>query len=437
MRRLVLCLLAFVFNLAHAALPIQAWTLPNGARVLLVETHAIPIIDVSIDFDAGTRRDPPNKSGLAELVNDLLASGTAAANSEPALNEAQISDAFADLAAQRDGKTGSDRAGIMLRTLSSAAESDAALSLTARVLAQPSFPEAILTRDKARAIAALNEAETKPNVLAGKAFMRALYGNHPYAVSPSAESLGSITRDDLLAFHRRHYVASRAVIAIVGDVTRSRAEQIARQLTARLPSGADSALSALPDIAEMPASEQRLAHPASQAHILIGAPALVRGDADFFALTVGNYILGGGGFVSRLMHEVREKRGLSYSVSSSFSPKTQPGPFTISLQTHKEQSAKALQVARDVLAQFLQQGPTAEELKAAKDNLTGGFALKIDNNRKILNHVALIGYYRLPLDYLDTWQANIGKVSADDVRAAFRRKIAIDRLATVIVGVSD
>lgn len=437
MKRLVLFFLVFTFNAAQAALPIDTWTLPNGARVLLIETHAIPIIDISIDFDAGDRRDPPHKSGVASLTNDLLDSGIAAADGEPALSEAQISDAFADIAAQRDNGTGSDSAGVTLRMLSSLPESDAAIRLTARLLAQPSFPEAVLARDKLRSIAAIREADTKPNVLAGKSFMRALYGKHPYAASPSAESVESITRADLVAFHRRHYVASRAVIAIVGDVTRERAENIAQQLTARLPVGNDAALPTLPDVPPMHGGEQRIAHPASQAHILIGTPALVRGDPDFFALTVGNYILGSGGFVSRLVHEVREKRGLSYSVGSSFNPKMQPGPFTISLQTKKERSTEALKVARDVLAQFLENGPTDEELKAAKDNLIGGFALKIDNNRKILGNVALIGYYKLPLDYLDTWRANVAKVSANDIRAAFRRKIALERLATVIVGIPE
>ena len=437
LKRSLLLLLFFALPGAQAALPIQSWTLSSGARVLFVEHHAIPIIDISIEFDAGTRRDPGGKSGVAALTNSMLARGITSAKDEPDLSEAQVSDAFADTAAQRSAHASADRAGMTLRTLSSQPESGAAIRLIARLLAQPSFPDALLAREKARSIAAIREAETKPNVIATKAFMRALYGDHPYARMPSAESVEAITRADLAGFHRTHYVASQAVIAIIGDVTRTQAEQIAQQLTARLPSGEGTALPKLPEVQPISAGEQRIAHPATQAHILIGTPALKRGDPDFFALTVGNYVLGGGGFVSRLMHEVREKRGLSYGVSSSFNPKIQPGPFAISLQTQKEQANEALKVTRDVLAAFLRDGPTEAEMKAAKDNLIGGFALRIDNNSKILDNVALIGYYGLPLDYLDTWIVNAAKVNAADVRAAFSRKIALERLATVIAGAPE
>ena len=219
---------------------------------------------------------------------------------------------------------------------------------------------------------------------------------------------------------------------MIGDVTRAQADQIAQRLTRQLPQGAP--LPALPEVALTAPKDQRISHPASQSHILIGMPALVRGDPDFFALTVGNYILGGGGFVSRLTNEVREKRALTYSVYSYFSPLAQKGPFQIGLQTKQEQTAEALEVVRRTLADYLRDGPTAGELKAAKDNLVGGFALRIDNNRKILDNLAVIGYYGLPLDYLDTWTANIGKVTVAQIRAAFKRKIALDQLSTVVVG---
>jgi zinc protease len=435
MKRILIPLLALLIaSGAHAALKIESWTLANGARVLFVENHTIPLLDLSVEFDAGSRRDPEGKSGVAALTNAMLARGIQAVAAEPALNEAQISDAFADTAAQRGGGAGSERSGITLRTLSANPERDAAIALVARILAQPGFPADILARDKARTIAAIKEDETKPDSIANKAFWHALYGAHPYAQEPTTASVDAITRDDLVAFHRSHYVANRAVIALIGDVTRVQADAIAQQLTARLAQSG-SALPVLPPVPAAQASEARIAHPASQAHILIGAPALQRGDPDYFTLTVGNYILGGGGFVSRLTREVREKRGLSYSVYSFFSPMTQPGPFQIGLQTKKEQTDEALKVVRDTLAAYLRDGPTPQELKAAKDNLIGGFALRIDNNRKILDNIAAIGYYRLPLDYLDTWTAQIAKVTAPGIKAAFARKVAADKLATIVVGV--
>lgn len=421
-------------SVSHAALQIQSWTLANGARVLFVENHTIPILDVSIDFDAGSRRDPAGKSGTAALTNAMLARGLRASQSangsEPAMSEAQISDAFADTAAQRGARLDDDRSGLSLRTLVS--ERETAVPLLARLLASPSFPEDFLVRDKARTVAAIKESLTKPEVIAAKAFSRLLYGEHPYGQEPSVESITAVTRNDLLAFHTTHYVANRAVIALIGDVTRADADRIAQQLTLRLPQGA-----ALPDLPAVPAAqgaEERIPHPASQAHILIGMPAMARHDPDYFALTVGNYVLGGGGFVSRLMQQVREQRGLSYGVSSYFSPMAQAGPFQIGLQTKKEQADQALKVVRDTLAAYLRDGPSPAELKAAKDNLTGGFALRIDSNRKILENIAAIGFYNLPLDYLDTWTAKVAAVSAAEINAAFKRKLQLDKLSTVVVG---
>ena len=436
-KQCLMLLLALAFGNAHAALKIQHWTLANGASVYFVENHSIPILDMSVEFDAGSRRDPDGKTGVSGLTNAMLARGLHEAKLdngevEPALTEAQISETFADIAAQRGGGGGSDRAGASLRTLSARTERDQAVQLLGRLLAQPSFPADLLARDKARAVASIREGLTKPEVIASRAFSKALYGAHPYGREETVESIESIGRDDLVAFHAAHYVANRAVVALIGDVSRADADAIAQQLTRRLPQGAS--LPALPATPLAHAAEEWIPHPASQSHVLIGAPALQRGDPDFFALTVGNYVLGGGGFVSRLTREVREKRGLAYSVYSYFSPLAQPGPFQIGLQTQKEQTAKALQVVRDTVADYLRTGPTAAEVKAAKDNLVGGFALRIDSNRKILDNLAVIGFYDLPLDYLDTWTANIERVTVADIRAAFGRKLAADRLVTIVVG---
>lgn len=430
-------LLATLGGSACAALNIQSWTLDNGARVAFVENHTIPILDVSVDFDAGTRRDPPGKSGLASMTNSLLSRGieSGASAAEPALSEEQILNGFADIAAQRGGGADADRAGATVRTLSSLRERTLALNLLSRLLAQPSFPEDLLKRDQARFIAGLRESETKPEAIASRALWSAMYGVHPYAQQPTEASVQSLTRDDLVAFHRKHFVANRAVISMIGDLTREQADGIARQLTSRLPQGAP-----LPALADVPAavgSEQRIAHVASQSHILLGMPSVVRGDPDYFALIVGNYVLGGGGFVSRLTNEVREKRGLTYGVSSSFSPLAQKGPFMIGLQTKQTQTDAALAVVRDTLAAFLRDGPTRAEVQAAQDNLIGGFALRIDNNRKILANISTIAYYGLPADYLDTWTDKVKRVTIADIRAAFQRKVAQQQLSVVVVGQTD
>ncbi len=422
---------------AQAALDIQHWTLDNGARVYFVENHTIPMLDVNVEFDAGGRRDPAGKAGLSSLTSGLLARGLKEArladgSVEPAMSEAEISNALADLAAQRGGGSGADRAGMSVRTLSARATRDEAVCLLARLLAHPAFPEDLVRRDQARTVAAIRDALTRPESIASKAFWRLAYGSHPYGAEATVESVEAITRDDLQNFHRAHYVANHAVIAMIGDLTRSEADAIAKELTRRLPQG--QSLPRLPDVALPVGAEERIPHPASQSHILVGMPALARNDPDVFALTVGNYVLGGGGFVSRLTREVREKRGLAYSAYSYFNPMAQPGPYMAGLQTRKDQSDEALQVVRDTLTAFLRDGPTEAELSAAKDNLIGGFALRIDNNRKILENIAAIGFYRMPLDYLDTWTAQVARVSVADVRAAFARKLAMDKMVTVVVG---
>jgi zinc protease len=168
--------------------------------------------------------------------------------------------------------------------------------------------------------------------------------------------------------------------------------------------------------------------------VLIGQPGFKHDDPDFFPLTVGNYILGGGGFVSRLTTEVREKRGLSYSTYSYFAPALHAGAYTVGLQTRPDQAAQAVQVAREVVRKFVAEGPTDAELKAAKDNLIGGFALRIDSNRKLLGSVANIAWYGLPLDYLDTWTQQVARVTVADIKAAFQRKLQPERMVTVVVG---
>ena len=417
---------------AFAALPIQHWQSPSGARVYFVENHDLPILDLSVNFTAGGSQDRPDKLGVAALTRGLLALGAGG------LSDDEISTRFADLGAQLGGEYDADRAGLELRTLSSERERTAALKLFASLLQQPDFPAAVLEREKARTIAGLREAETQPESISNKAFSKALFGNHPYALDElvEPESIEKITREDLVEFHRGHYTRDNAVVAIIGDVTRAQAELLAEQMTAGLPQGA--AAKVLPPAALPGAAvEQRIAHPAAQSHILLGYPGMKRGDPDYFPLYVGNYILGGGGFVSRLTEEVREKRGYAYSVYSYFMPLKEAGPFQIGLQTKREQTDEALAVVRQTLREFITMGPTAKELKSAKDNLIGGFPLRIDSNGKILDYLSVIGFYQLPLTYLDDFNKEIAKVTTAQIRDAFKRRIDPDKMVTVIVGGND
>lgn len=417
-------------NSAFATLNIQHWQSASGAQVYFVENHDLPMLDVAVDFAAGSGFDEASKIGVAELTNDLLDSAV------EGLSEDEIGRKLADIGAQKGQHIDADRSGFSMRTLSNPAERDIALDILARVLQHPLFPDAILVREKTRMIAALKEAETKPESIVGKAFNKAVFGEHPYAWSTEVADVEKIQRADLENFYRTHYSAKAAVIALMGDITRAQAEAIAQQLSAGLPAGGASAQIA-PVTTQIQASERRIAHPATQSHILIGAPGVARNDPDYFPLYVGNYILGGGGFVSRLMNEIREKRGMAYSVYSYFMPMQQPGAFEIGLQTKKEQADAALKLARNTLREFVDKGVTEKELQAAKDNIIGGFPLRIDSNKKILDYLSVIGFYGLPLTYLDDFTAKVDKVTVAQIHDAFKRRVHPDAMATVIVGAPE
>jgi zinc protease len=426
----LLAALALASGSAHALLPIQDWKTSSGARVLFVENHDLPMLDVSVDFPAGSGHDTKDKAGRAAFTQQLLRLGAGG------LSENEIARRIADVGANLGGRFDADRAGVYLRTLSNPAERDPALEVMAKVLLQPEFPEDVLARERARAIAGLKEADTKPDTLANRAFSRAVFPDHPYGLRASGEveTVKALTRDDLVGFYRSHYVAGRAIVAIMGDVTRDEAHKIAERLTADLPRAASESIG-IPQVADLAqAVATNIAHPASQAHILIGAPGIRRGDPDYFALFVGNYILGGGGFESRLTEEVRSKRGLAYSVYSYFVPLQRPGPFQIGLQTRGDQAKAAIDVVMQTLREFVAKGPTEQELEDAKMNLIGGFPLRIDSNRKIHEYLATIGFYDLPLTYLEEFVANIRKVTAAGIRAAFSRHVDPSKLVTVVVG---
>ena len=428
----------FLSQNAWAGIPIQHWVQPSGAKVFLVESSAIPMVDVQLDFDAGSRRDPPEQSGLASAMASMSDKGVVAQPGHAALDENALSEAWADLGAGFGATATQDRLSFSLRSLTYPDLLPQAVQLAARQLSAPAFPDAIWQRERERWSAAIRQANTRPATLAQQAFASAVYGAHPYGADTTEATLARISTPDMRQRYAQWVRACRAQVTVVGAVNRAQADTLVADLLARLP-GTDCPV--LPPVAEVAplakAVEQRIAFDSAQAHVLIGQPGIRRDDPDYFALTVGNYILGGGGFVSRLTHEVREKRGLTYSVYSYFSPARHAGAFTVGLQTRPDQAAQAVQVAQEVVAQFVADGPTEAELQAAKDNLIGGFALRIDSNRKLLDNVASIAWNDLPLDYLDTWTQAVAQVSVADIKAAFARHLQPDRMVTVVLGATQ
>lgn len=424
---------------AQAVLPIQHWQQPSGARVALVESHGIPMVDVQIDLDAGSRRDPTDKPGLAAVAAGQLASGLrahpGAGAYAKALDENQLGEAWADLGASFGASATGDRLSFALRSLSDADLLDNAVQLAARQMAHPAYPQAVWLRDREKMTAAIRESLMRPAVVAQNRFAEAVYGGHPYGWRSTPESLARIGVADLRRWHAQALRPCRAVVSVVGDLTRAQADALVTRLLALWP---QSRCESLQPVAEVPAlqaaQDLRVPFDSAQAHVLIGQPGHKRNDPDFFALLVGNHILGGGGFTSRLTAQVREQRGLSYSVYSYFLAALHAGAFTVGLQTRPDQATQALAVARQVVQDFVEQGPSEAELQAAKANLVGGFALRIDSNRKLLENVANIAWNQLAWDYLDTWTEQVARVTTQDVRRAFARVLQPGRMVTVVVG---
>jgi zinc protease len=426
---------------AQAALPIEHARVNDSFEVYWVQSHALPMVDIQIDFDAGSRLDSPHKSGLASSTAMMLSKGVKGKGDQKALDENQLGEAWAELGAGFAASAGQDRLSITIRSLVKPELLSRAVSLAAQEMAMPAFDSTIWRRERSSFISSIKEGETQPASIAGKLFQSHVMGSHPYGAIPTEKSVAAIEVRDLEAFHRVFFNPCHAVVSLVGDVDAKQALDIAKGLMSKLPEPkrcSDASQQVWPSIAPVKPlvalEELRVPFKSAQAHVLMGQPGIPRSDERYFPLLVGNYILGGGGFVSRLTDQVREKRGLSYSVYSYFSPQVQAGPFTVGLQTRADQANQAIDVVHQVVSEFLRDGPTPEELKAAKDNLIGGFALRIDSNKKLLDNVANIAWNHLPLDYLQTWTQQVERVSLDDINQAFRSVLEPKHWVTVVVG---
>jgi len=426
--KLLLPLLLAWSGLALAVPRIQHWQTGNGAQVYFVPARQLPMVDVRVVFDAGSARDDRHQ-GVAKLTSDVMTEGAGKLDADA------IAARFDAVGAEFGSDAGRDSAVLSLRSLTDPQLLRPALQTMALILRDPTFPAKALARERNRTLIALQSEKQRPGAVAEKAFFQALYGDHPYAHSPlgTPASVRRLTGADLRAFYRRYYVGRNAVVAIVGDLSRAQAEQMAQTLVGGLPSGEPAP--ALPPVPALhQARDIHISQTTAQTQVLMGEPVLRRGDPDYFALYVGNHILGGSGMVSRIAQEVREKRGLAYSAYSFFMPMRREGPFQLGLQSKNSSAKEALQVLRATLRHFLADGPSAKELQEAKENITGGFPLNIDSNGKLVGYLAMIGFYKLPLDYLDRFNSRVEAVTLAQIRDAFRRRVAPDRMVTVTVG---
>lgn len=428
LRSLLMLVCAGLTGVVQAMPDIQSWTTEKGARVLFVAAPELPMVDIRLVFDAGAARDH-DQGGIARLTNGLLDQGAAG------LDANAIARGFEQRGAIIGNGSERDMAWVSLRSLTDSERLEPSLELFRKVLTKPDFPKADFAREQQRMLAGLQFEKQQPGTIASKAFYHGLFGEHPYAGNPSGTEtdVAALSPQALRAFYQRYYVARNAVVVIVGDVSAEQARNIASRLADSLKAGEKA--EPLPQVASMDAGRDVfIEHPSTQSHVLMGGPGMRREDPDYFPLYVGNHILGGSGLVSRISDEIREKRGLAYSAYSYFIPMQRKGPYTLGFQTRNDQRDQALAVLRETLQTFIEKGPTQTELEAAKNNIVAGFPMRVASNSKISEYLAVIGFYDLPLDYLQRFTERVEAVTAEQIRDAFQRRVRPEQMVTVIVG---
>ena len=410
------------------ALDIQSWQTAEGARVLFVASDALPMLDVRLVMAAGSSRDN-GVAGLSSLTSALLGEGAAG------LNVDDISRGFEDHGAQFDVGSYRDMGVVELRTLSDPEFRDPVLALFNQVIATPSFPQDALDRIRTQMMQGLRMEQQVPGPQVKKAYMATVFAGHPYG-EPSDGTLATlpaITREQLVEFYNTYYAAGNTVIAMVGDVSREQAEQIAGQISQSLPEGG----AAPPQSRAQALTERKHEHinfPSAQTHILLGNQATWRGNPDHVALYVGNMVLGGGGFASILTDEVRQKRGYVYGIGSGFSAMASGGPFQVSFKTANENADDALSLTLKLIDDFVESGPTETQLEEARTSILGSFALGTADNSDIIGQLGAIGFYDLPLDYLQWFNQQVQNVTTNDIREAFQRHLVPANLAIISIG---
>ncbi|MFJ5299881.1 M16 family metallopeptidase [Pseudomonas sp. NPDC088368] len=412
---------------ARRSLNIQSWNTAEGARVLFVEAHELPMFDMRLLFAAGSSQDGATP-GIALVTNAMLNEGV------KGKNVSAIAEGFEGLGADFGNGSYRDMALVSLRSLSAPEKREPALKLFSEVVGKPTFPSDSLARIKNQLLASFEYQKQNPGKLAGDELFTRLYGNHPYG-HPSmgtAKSITPITLAQLKAFHAKAYAAGNAVIALVGDLSRADAEAVAVQVSASLPKGPALAKTVAPT--EPKSGETHIEFPSKQTHLMLAELGIDRADPDYAALSLGNSILGGGGFGSRLMTEVREKRGLTYGISSGFTPMQAQGPFIIGLQTRAELSENTLKLVKDVTRDFLANGPTQKELDDAKRELAGSFPLSTASNSAIVGQLGAIGFYNLPLSYIEDFMTQSQSVTVEQIKTVMNKHLDVDKLIIVTAG---
>jgi len=423
-----LLLFISLISAVQAQLNIDQWQTPEGAKVLFTQTKGLPMLDVQLNFDAASSRDG-SQYGLATLTNTLIGTAT------NRLTEEQIINGFESLGSEFSTASLKDMAIISMRSLTKKDVLKRSLSLFSEVVSRVEFQQAYLTREKKQIYQSLESAKQNPGQVASLKFDELVFAGHAYAHAKigNKESIEAIRLQDLQAFYRQYYVAKNLTIALVGDISKAQAKQIARQISHGLNIGQKAKTN--PVVTPLVQAQQvHIDFPSKQTHLLIGQTGINRAHPDYYALYLGNHILGGSGLTSMLSDEIREKNGLAYSVSSRLTKMKSNGYFLIKLQTKNSQTQQAKNIALTTLKNFINNPIDAQKLQDGKDNIIGGFALETASNLNILTYLSIIGFYDLPLTFLNDFIAKIEKIDTKDVQKAYKRLINMDKLVVLSVG---
>ncbi|OGP71041.1 MAG: hypothetical protein A2W09_05455 [Deltaproteobacteria bacterium RBG_16_50_11] len=393
-------------GLLHAMPPVQRVVLPNRLILLVSEEHSLPFITVHLLIDAGSRRDPSGEEGLARLTARGLLLGTSRRAVSAFHEELDF------MGASLNASVGRDYATLSLRVLKKDMEKGFGLLMDA--LNQPAFPEDQIKREVEKTLGAIRSAEDDPGEVAEKEFQKTLFPGSPYGhpAEGTKESLPRLTRETIVRFYRTHYHPNNAILTIVGDISMDELKGKFLPHLAKWPMG-KVAPESFKSTFEKDRKTVKIDRPITQANIILGHQGVSRNNPDFYALTVMNYILGGGGFASRLVEEIRIKRGLAYAVHSFFDPGRYPGSFQIVLQTKNASAREAVSLSLEEMERIRREPVSEKELEGAKKYLIGSFPMRLDTQAKLANFISQVEYYALGLDYPDKYPSLINAVSRE------------------------
>lgn len=406
----------------------QRFVLPNGLVWLFSQQSDLPLVTVDFTVKAGAFFDPPGKAGLANLTGALLRYGTKTRSAQQIAAEVDLLGAALTTGAGRDAAT------VKLTILKK--DLDQGLKILQDVLFNPRFAYPELQAMVQRLQGTLKSQEDEPGILAERAFRRTLFGGHPYGapVIGTLATLPKITPADVRNFHRQYYRPNNAILTIVGDLTLEEARSLVEEFFADWEKAELPPLPPAPEPRQSKPTVVKIDKDITQANIILGLIGLSRADPDFYAFQLMNYILGGGGFTSRLMDNIRDNRGLAYNVHSSFEPGLAAGPFDINLETKNASGGEAVSQVLEDLARIREDLVTDQELADAKAYLIGSLPMKMDSNAKRASLLGYVEMFGLGLDYPWRYPEIINAVTRDDILQVARKYLDPERYVLVVVG---